>query len=281
MPDSYQAINVIFIEMPILLSNERLIVPAASSCYPTFDARFDRYHLEYSERLTKTGKDCYESKRNLLTGRRMSTETEELAIQLAHEELGIHPRDSEAFADIFGRNEDESYALLWTKTGLRVPRGRDPKKYIIDKHGRKYWPRIALICSTEIGEVLVPEGGERVVPYTENPEEVWDLVLGIPRVTSDNLGQRHTTHWWFNPNPGIADRESGHYDVAVVRWSYPLHNEPERCMDISASYLRTSSDHDCSVRPVQGVMPRIHKKLIETRLHKRESALLDQLGMII
>ena len=157
---------MIFIEAPTLLSNERMIVPAASSCYPAFDASFDRYGLDCSTRLIKTGKDCYDSKRDLPTGRRMSTETEELAIQLAFEELGVHPRDAEPFADIFGKNEDGSYALLWTKTGFRVPRGRDPEKYITDKQGRKYWPRIALICSTEVGEVLVPEGNGRVVPYT-------------------------------------------------------------------------------------------------------------------
>lgn len=269
MPDSYQAISVIFIEMPILLSNERLIVPAASSCYPTLGMEYSlqAYEIVFERSLLRTGQNCYGSKRFVPCGKRKSTSAEELTVQLGLEKSGIHPRDAEEFRDIFERN-----MRLQTKTVLRVPRGCDPLRYETED-GRRYYIRICMICDSPIGEFRVPESG--FVPYNEDPRKVYDLILGIPLVTAGDPSMAHTARFLFNPEPP-PDR-FGNRDVYIGRCSYPLHNRQDRLLDIIATHPRFDADEDDGIRLVQGRLPKIRKETFSPKPDSVE-ATLDRMG---
>ncbi|MBI4177057.1 MAG: hypothetical protein HY516_01710, partial [Candidatus Aenigmarchaeota archaeon] len=145
----------------------------------------------------------------------------------------------------------------WTETGLRVPKGRDPRKYETNGQGEKYWVRELLIGSDTVGEILVPEGNGRVVVE-------WDEVSGLPRVTEDIAfpHKPYTTHFWFNVNPG-KDGVSGYQDVAVERRSGWLHDVAEWCLDVDASYARSDADSDGGFRPVRGSLVKIEKTITQ------------------
>jgi len=209
--------------------------------------------IEYSPYMTKTGNNYYDSKAEIPEGYRMSTAAEELAIQLALEREGKDPRKSEVFNDLFARGPDKIYMWQWTETGLRMPKGRDPKSYETDPQGRKYWVRMLLIGDEEQGEVMVPEGGGRIVPYTEDLSDVWDEVSGLPRVTAEsgNEYDNHTTHFWFNPN-----MEEG----AVGRWGIWLHDGGrEGCLRVDAHYGRSGVDSRGGFRLVRGPLGTLQK----------------------
>ncbi len=244
---------MIFIETQIISSNGRITVLPAVSDYPMLGRRYshDGYYFDFAEPLEKTGKNCYESKKCIPEGMRRSTSADELAIQLGGENLGIHPREMTAYKNVF-----EGNMRLRTKTGLRVPKGLDPSEYEIED-GRKYYTRMGLICSTPVGLVRVPESG--VIPYSENPSEVFDLVLGIPLVTVDDIHHKHTTRFLFNPNPP-QDSKSENFDVYVGRLSYPLDRENDRDLYIIATHTRDDADPDDAIRLVRGPLPKIRRE---------------------
>ncbi|MBI3190785.1 hypothetical protein HYZ41_03715 [archaeon] len=245
---------------------ERLVLPAVSSGYPTLGATYkqSRYEVDHASRLVKTGKHYYDSKAEIPEGMRMSTAGEELAIQLALERAGKDPRKAKIFDDLFARGPDKVYMWQWTETGLRVPKGREAVKYEIDAQGRKYWARIVLDGDKEVGEILVPEGGGRLAAE-------WDEVFGIPRVTIENQDFPHkpyTTHFWFNATPNLDDT-SGHYDVAVGRWSFWRHGVDGGCLSVDALYGRLNASSDDGFRLFRGSGPegpKIEKELIEKPL---------------
>lgn len=177
------------------------------------------------------------------------------AMQRTFEQGGVlipDPRNATIFDDLFGRKNDGWYAWQCTETGLRVPTGREAGKYETDAQGRKYWARIVLDGDKEVGEVLAPEGGGRLVAE-------WDDVFGVPRVTIENRGFPHkpyTTHFWFNATPNIDDT-SGHYDVAVERWSRWHRVVEEGCLDVGARYRRMDASSDGGFRLVRGSRPLI------------------------
>src|SRR3989344_9089901 len=175
---------------------ERLVLQPASSTYQTLgnDYKHSGSIVKYSGSLRRTDKNYYDSKAEIPEGLRMSTAGEELAIQLALEHAGEDPRKAKVFDDLFARGPDKVYMWQWTETGLRVPKGREASKYETDAQGRKYWARIVLYGDKEVGEVLVPEGGGRLVAE-------WDEVFGVPQTTIENIDFPHkpyTTHFWFN-----------------------------------------------------------------------------------
>ena len=247
---------------------ERLIVPAARSSHSTLGTAYSHagHQIEYSPGLFQTGKNYHGSKALISPSYdRMSTAAEELAIQLGLEIAGIDPRKADVFGDLFGRNG--WYAWQLTETGLRVPKGRKAGVHETDPQGRKYWAREVLIGDEVVGEILVPEGHGRVVPYSKNPEDVWDLVFGLPRVTSasknDRKHENHTTHFWFNPDPS-TDSISGYQDVAVSRGRGWPHDGGEGCLIVGAVRGRSDAGSGDGFRPVRGSLPRIEKELAKT-----------------
>ncbi len=226
----------------------KLIIPSVSSG----SYKHSGHEIEYSPNLVWTGKNPTEG--------RVSTADEELAIQLGLERAGIDPRQAKVFDDLFARNKSHVYIWQRTETSLRVPKGYDPNTYQTDDQGRKYWVREVLIGDNVVGEVLVPEGHGRVVPYSKNPEDVWDMVFGLPRITSDSVNDRkygnHTTHFGFNENPW-KDNTSGHKDVAVWRGSGWLLGGDEGCLVVGAPYERWGALSYVGFRPVRGSLPDI------------------------
>ncbi|MFH1978125.1 MAG: hypothetical protein ABIJ92_02270 [Candidatus Aenigmatarchaeota archaeon] len=214
--------------------------------------------IVYSTTLTRTRRNYYDSKNELPEGHRMSTAVEELAIQLGLERAGQDPRKAEVLNDLFGRKNNGWYAFQWTETGLRVPKGYDPNRTETDEQGRKYFQRIILIGDQEVGEVLVPEGSGRAIME-------WDEVFGIPRVTSDKAGdmtlENHTTHFYFDANPGQDDK-SGGYDVSVARGSDWHHADHARCLGVYAACERWYAYVNDGVRPVQGSLPEITPEFV-------------------
>ncbi|MBI5061826.1 MAG: hypothetical protein HZB67_05965 [Candidatus Aenigmarchaeota archaeon] len=237
---------------------EKLVVQAVSSSYPTLGVNYKQggYEIEYANRLVRTGKHYYDSKAELPENYRMSTAAEELAIQLALERAGNDPGKAKVFDDLFARGLDKIFIWQWTETGLRVPKGREAGKYETDAQGRRYWARIVLDGDKEVGEILVPDGGGRLVAE-------WDEVFGIPRVTIENRDFPHnpyTTHFWFNSTPD-RDSTSGHYDVAVGRSAWP-HAVYEGCLYVAASYVRLPAPSDAGFRLVRGSLPEIANESI-------------------
>ena len=117
---------------------------------------------------------------------------------------------------------------------------------------------MGLVGDQEVGEILVPEGYGRLVAE-------WDEVSGIPRVTIENRDFPHkpyTTHFWFNSTPD-KDSTSGHYDVAVGRWSFWRRVADEGCLDVFADYRRLDAHSGIGFRLVRGSGPEIEKEVIE------------------
>lgn len=233
----------------------------SASHYPTRRAAYRQkgYEFLYADRLVHLpSQDFYTLQvqafvQGLGDGRRMSTAAEELAIQLELERAGEDPRTAKVFDDLFARNNDKRYFWQWTATGLRVPPGRQPNAYEVDKQGRKYWVRILLIGNAEIGEVLVPEGNGRVVPHTSDVRDVWDELSGLPTVTEMLRWPHHpyTTHFWFDPNLE---------EVAVGRGARG-HSEAGECLDVLADCPRLGAAEYTAFRLVQGVLPKIQVKV--------------------
>lgn len=146
------------------------------------------------------------------------------------------PREAMIFDDIFGRNASKWHALQWTETGLRVPNGMDSDKYETDVNGNKYWERIVLHGNEEIGRILVPEGGGRLVAE-------WQF-YGIPGKTieADWPHKPYTTHFWFDPTK---------QNVAVIRRNTWHPDAGERCFDVDASHTRAYANPDAGFRLVK------------------------------
>ncbi len=159
-----------------------------------------------------------------------------------------------------------------TETCLRVPKGRNASKYETDAQGRKYWVRTALVSDKEVGEVLVPEGGGRLVAE-------WDEVSGVPRVTVENQDWPHnpyTTHFDFNSTPD-KDSTSGHYDVAVERGGRWPHAVGGRCLYVAVAYRRWFAVSLGGFRLVRGSLPQIEKELVEKPMAETAAELIQQL----
>ena len=237
------------------------VLPASSSYEGIGEYSLPGYQINFSPKLTRTCKNHYDSMEELPEGSRYSTAGEELAIQLKEETEGRDPRKASVFDDLFARNKDKWYAWQWTETGLRVPKGWENGRYETDETGDKKYPRIVLIGDEEVGEVLVPEGNGRVIPYSSVPEEVWSTVFGIPKVTSDKESDmkldNHTTHFYFDPNPS-KDSVSGEYDVAVARGSLWHRDGRGGCLYVFANCGRWDARSDGSFRQVQGSLPEIN-----------------------
>lgn len=218
--------------------------------YPVLGGyRRARHVIDYSIALTRTGKNYYDSKSSIPAGYRMSTAAEELAIQLGLEKAGQDPRQVEAFNDILAINNNDWHAWQWTETGLCVPEGRDPNKYQTDSHGRKYWARIVLIGNERVGEIIVPQGGGRVIVE-------WDEVFGLPKTTEDITWPHtpYTTHFWFDENP-IKDSTSGPSEAAVGRRACWFPDGGGWCFAVDASYGRRLAGPDAGFRQVCGPLP--------------------------
>ncbi len=246
----------------------KFVIQPVNSSYPTLGNAYSHacYEIEYLSRLVITGKNYFDSREGILSDQRMSTAAEELAIQLDLERSGKDPREAKVFDDLFARNEAKIYLWQWTDTGLRLPAGRDPNKYETDAQGRKYWAREVLIGGEVVGEILVPEGGARVVVE-------WDEVFGLPRVTDDiDLPHKpYTTHFWFNPDPDIdnrsgylwfnpdpsIDNSSSYRDVVVGRSS--VWRPYGRCLGVHANSTRLGAYPEIGLRPVRGSLPKIEK----------------------
>ena len=271
-------------ELMISELKEKLTVPVAISFYPGLAVyRHSGYEIEYSPKIEITGKNYHDSKAQLTDGTKFSKAADELAIQLGYEKAGIDPRSkkAKAFNDIFGRNKEKIYAWQWTDTFLRIPSNKlNPEKPdYIDKHGRKFWAREWGLDNEIYGVVYIPEGGGRVVPKTKDFLDVYDLITGLPRITSDNENdmkyENHTLHFRFNSKPS-KDSKSGHYDVAVGRRSDWRRAEDERCLYVSAYYERSYSDSRDGFRPVWGSVPEIEVVSSNVDLEKIRREILQK-----
>ncbi len=243
---------------------EKLVMQPASSSYPTLGNAYKRagHQIDYPPRLVRTGENYYDPRARIPSGQRISTAAEELAIQLGLERAGQDPIQAGVFDDLFGRNDPRWYAWQWTETGLRVPEGRKADTYETDAKGRKYWARTVLIGNNEIGEILVPEGNNRVVVE-------WDEVSGLPRATEDIAWPHspYTTHFWFNQKPS-KDNKSGHYDVAVGRRSGWPHDGGEGCLGVTALFARSDAYSPDGVRPVRGSAAEVKKTQIADEMEE-------------
>src|SRR5215472_8193004 len=179
--------------------------PSSASRYATLHKAYwqESYDFRYSERLIHVPNRDFYALQKLLDGAgeglRMSTAAEEVALQLELEKADRDPRNARVFDDLFSRNDDQRYYWQWTATALRVPLGRRPEAYEVDKQGRRYWVRMLVSGNEEVGEVLVPEGNGRVVPPKTGVSDVWDEVSGLPTVTEPLIWPHspYTTHFWF------------------------------------------------------------------------------------
>jgi hypothetical protein len=241
--------------MDTTITMVELVIPELTSvCHPEFGGaayKSDGYIIKHSPTLTRTGKNYYDSLKEIpdrfrISTFRISTATEELAIQLALEKAGEDPRKAKVFDDLFGRNNNGWYAWQWTLTGLRVPKDYRADKHEKDTQGRIHYLRIVLIGDEEVGEILVPEGDGRVVVE-------WDEVFGLPKTTEemDWPHNPYTTHFWFDPSPS-KDEKSGQCDVAVARCCYWHRVAHEGCLYVYASCGRWHAGSDGGFRLVQG-----------------------------
>ena len=232
------------------------ILPSTSSYAGIGEYSHSGYNIKLSSKLTRTGKNYYDSLKEIPKDSRISLASEDLAIQLGLERAGKDPRKAKEFDDLFARNNNGWYAWQWTLTGLRVPKDYRADKHEKDTQGRIHYLRIVLIGDEEVGEIPVPEGNGKAVME-------WDEVFGIPRVTSDKEGDmkydNHTTHFYFDQSPG-KDKKSGHCDVAVARRSSWPRAGHGRCLDVDASYERWYASSDDSFRQVHGSLPAMHKE---------------------
>src|SRR5262249_55540647 len=180
---------------------------------------------------------------------RMSTAAEEVALQLELEKADRDPRNARVFDDLFSRNDDQRYYWQWTATALRVPLGRRPEAYEVDKQGRRYWVRMLVSGNEEVGEVLVPEGNGRVVPHKTGVTDVWDEVSGLPTVTEPLIWPHspYTTHFWFDPAMP---------ETAVGRGARGPSQAGE-CLDVLATCPRLGSAEYTGCRLVLGSLPKI------------------------
>ena len=220
------------------------------SSVATINCGCSRYEIAYSKALVRNGKNYYHAIKNV-DKFRISTAAEELCLQLSLEKAGIDPRKAEIFNDLFGRNPENSYVWQLTATGLRVPKGWENGR--IDADGT--YPRIVLVFSDEVGENKIPKGGGR--PVIE-----WNEFFGLPRSTSDNADDlaynKHTTHFWFDPNP-VRDKYTGHLDVAIERGGVWNHGNRGRCFIILADCGRWGAVSSAGFRPVYDSLHEIEK----------------------
>ncbi len=183
------------------------------------------------------------------------------------------PRKAKIFDDILARGPEKTYMWQWTGTFVRKPKSkRNPAKPdYVDTQGRKYWAREFGNGDEIVGVVYIPEGNGRVVPKTNDLLDVWDLVTGLPRITSDNSNDmkygNHTTHFFFNES---AD------EVAVGRWGGWRLGGHGGCLGVGASYGRSAASSDDGFRPVRGSLPKIEKEIVEKPVVKTSSAELVQ-----
>ena len=172
---------------------ERIVIPATS--------QHPEYMLEYSQGLIRSGQNRLGYMAAVPEGFKVSSAEEEMRILLESRERNQRPRDSIAYADLFGKNG--YYARQLTSTWLRIPKGWENGRCQRNARGDREYPRILLEGHEEKEEVLVPRGrGWFVAEWNDN---------GIPRITVDNAilygidaykihrsNCPYFVHWWFN-----------------------------------------------------------------------------------
>ncbi len=166
--------------------NKRLVLPAASSIYPTLGASYKQgaYEISHTGRLVRTDKHYYDSKAGIPEGLRMTTAGEELAIQLKYEKvaniirrtdereiLGKNPSEladellkyastedeREAISYVFREESDAMNSVFAQTNGILIP---DPRKSVVfDDLFARGPEKIYMWQWTETG-LRVPKGRE-------------------------------------------------------------------------------------------------------------------------
>ena len=173
--------------------------------------------IKYSSMLERAkGKNYHEIIKAMPEGRTLSSNSFENALYFDAIKKGKKPEKTKEFMDIY-KND------IWqlTATGLRVPKGNNPKKPdYIDKNGLKLYIRTWLELDEEKGPRLIPESG--FVPCTKDLHEVIDFSTGLPIITTNEEKYKkygnHLFYFFFDENPKI-DNISGHKDIVVERGS--------------------------------------------------------------
>ena len=177
----------------------------------------------------KTGKNYFETLKEIQKGSRMTTAAEELKIALS-----CKPQE-DIKKNYLMPNGD--WIWLWTSTALRKPKDYDenPSNNVKKINGKKYYFRMLVEGDEVVGSQWIPELG--IVTK-------WNKKTGLPLETEpqtdENIKKIHT-HFWFDENCE---------EVAVVRgcdWHHV-----ERCLDVDANYSRWDTGSDVGFRPVRG-----------------------------
>ncbi len=251
---------------PIAL-DRKFNVPEAFSDYKSLGAAYRRpgYEIHCSPTLVRTGENFYRTAEKFLEmlGRKELPADSRLSTPADIWGIGQHPenpREIPEFQDHFGANG--YYGREITSAFLRVPRGwengrmdmgtnRYPREIgFLDIEALKSmplplnWQEIGDSANSIVGEIEVPYSDWFVVRKMDN-------VFGIP-IEVDQAQQHRTPyalHFVFDTNPGL-DKISGHYDVAVGRWSGWHHGL--RCLNVDAYYRRWLAYSVDGFRPVRG-----------------------------
>ncbi len=244
-------------------TNKNIFVPSIRHVYQGRIHRRAAYKIKYSSRLFSTHSNYSNSEACVPHPYRISTISEEFEIMHNLIKAGIDPRLSEEYRDlVVFRNEGQWSARLWTKNGLRVPKGwEDGRK---DRNGT--YPRMVLDGYKPVGIVHIPNSSG-VIP-TGNLRDVIDFLYGTPRIMSnkkdDFLLENHFLHFELNPNPP-RDPKSGYQDVRIFIYLGSLFGGRHRhCMCIDAVHYDVENAYNFGVRLVEGLLPSIKLKSVKS-----------------
>jgi hypothetical protein len=112
------------------------------------------------------------------------------------------------------------------------------------KFTRESWKDIIDEVNRVEGEIAVPYSRGHVIREMQN---------GIFTEIEQTIDHRtpFALHGWLRENLDVPqDQISGHYDVAVGRRFLWRHDEHDRCLVVSAGYVRCYAYSDAGFRPV-------------------------------